>query len=279
MRDNLKPMLCHVAQGIPTSDDWAMEPKLDGWRFVFERTADQIKSYAGRNGADRTGEPADIERWLAKILPPGTAIDAELVAVGKNMISSDVATALVQDAPMVAYVFDILQVAGHDAHDAPYAQRRALLERLFETVPDDAPVKLVLSVPADQTVLDAWLNAGAEGVVLKRTTSRYRPGKRSYDWQKIKPTKTIDLRIVDLPHDGKGKFAGQVGAVVFEIKPGLHGRASGMTDAVRREMTDHPERYIGRIAEFAYQLQTRDGHLRHPVYKRLREDLELAQAA
>jgi ATP-dependent DNA ligase len=151
-----------------------------------------------------------------------------------------------------------------------------LLERLMRDVDPAGLVRLNLSVEPDQAVLDAWLADGAEGVVVKRLSSTYRSGKRDRGWLKIKPTKSIDCVIVGVPRDGAGKYKGQVGAVQFDIGNGKTGRASGMTDAVRMDMTVNPDKYVGRMAEFAYQLMTRDGHLRHPQFVRMRPDRDPA---
>jgi bifunctional non-homologous end joining protein LigD len=267
-------MLCHTADRLPGAG-WAMEPKLDGWRFLFHNRADgRVESFAGRNGANRTGEAPEIELWIS-LLPLDTIVDAELVAVGEGMISSDVASALARRQPgtLVCYLFDVIRLAGRDVRHLPYSERRRLLESLDL---GDGPVRLNLSTEPDQRVFEAWLNVGLEGVVCKRVDSAYRSGKRSRDWCKLKPQKSIDCKIVELPLDGQGKFSGLVGAVVFEIGNGKRGRASGMTDAVRRDMSENPGAYIGRLAEFAYQLQTKGGALRHPQYVRLREDLEAA---
>lgn len=277
--DYLQPMLCHTTDDLPTGAGWVMEPKLDGWRFIFGQRVDGggVFALGGRNGADHTDRPGvrPLREAFAKILPPGTVVDCELVAEGNGNISSDVASRLARGGTLIAYVFDVIQVAGHDARNAPWSERRALLERLFDGAALDI-VRPVIVSAVDREVFDAWMAAGLEGVVLKRTESVYRSGKRSRDWLKVKPTKSIDCKILELPRDGRGKFHGQVGSVVFDIGNGKVGRASGMTDAVRLDMTVNPAKYIGRMAEFSYQLQTKGGHLRHPNFVRMRPDRDAA---
>ena len=275
--DYLLPMLCGTLDELPQTPGWIMECKLDGWRFLFGREDGEVFAYGGRNGAEYTHKPGvrPLREAFAKLLPPGTIVDTELVADGDGKISSDVASALARGGKLTAFVFDVVQLMGRDVRHLPYSDRRKLLERLFEGM-DIESVRLNLSVPVDRELFESWLAVGLEGVVCKRTNSTYRSGKRSRDWMKLKPTKSIDCTIIELPRDGRGKFAGQVGSVVFDIGNGKRGRASGMTDAVRMDMTVNPAKYIGRTAEFSYQLQTRGGHLRHPQWVRLRPDRDAA---
>ena len=50
------------------------------------------------------------------------------------------------------------------------------------------------------------------------------------------------------------------------------GKCSGMTDGQRQLMSDHPERYIGRVIEIGAMERTKDGKFRHPQFKMLRDD-------
>jgi hypothetical protein len=97
-------------------DQWVMERKWDGWRFVFERAPDGVRSYAGRNGSDYTGKLPEIEGALWH-LPVGTVIDTEVIAVGENLHSSDVTSVIAypHSGKLVAIAFDLIQVAGLDA--------------------------------------------------------------------------------------------------------------------------------------------------------------------
>ena len=48
--------------------------------------------------------------------------------------------------------------------------------------------------------------------------------------------------------------------------------ASGLTDAIREDMADNPDNYIGKVIECQAMSTTKDGALRHPVFVRVRED-------
>lgn len=48
--------------------------------------------------------------------------------------------------------------------------------------------------------------------------------------------------------------------------------ASGLTDELREDMATHPENYLNKVIEVECMSTTKDGALRHPVFRRVRED-------
>lgn len=48
--------------------------------------------------------------------------------------------------------------------------------------------------------------------------------------------------------------------------------ASGLTDAIREDMANNPDNYIGHVVEVECMSTTKDGALRHPVFVRMRDD-------
>jgi ATP-dependent DNA ligase len=142
------------------------------------------------------------------------------------------------------------------------------------------------------TKKDMWewsLEHGFEGLVHKRLASLYIPGyisndtvrvRGSKDWIKQKVKREFDVVIMsftDARFGRTGQFEGMVGAVVFgQYKDGELveiGQASGFDVATRQDMTDHPEKYIGKVAvvEAQERSSARD-RLRHAQYKGLRDD-------
>lgn len=117
---------------------------------------------------------------------------------------------------------------------------------------------------------DLAIHRKIEGFVLK--TYSYVPN-RMY---KVKPVLTVDLIISGFV-DGNGKYAGLVGAITCTDGEGKEVcKVSGMTDKVRimLEMGD-----IGRVIEVAYQKVTNGGKLRHPRFKRFRDDKTQEEAS
>jgi bifunctional non-homologous end joining protein LigD len=79
-------------------------------------------------------------------------------------------------------VFDLLRLGGVDLIAQPLAQRRAALERIGVAGPHAQVPPTYQDGVALQT---ATLEQRLEGVVSKRLSSRYRPGRRSPDWLKF----------------------------------------------------------------------------------------------
>jgi bifunctional non-homologous end joining protein LigD len=198
--------------------------------------------------------------------------------------------------PVLYQVFDLLSLDGRDTTALPYRQRRALLEDLplhgdtvrLPAVYDDGPTTLALAEAA-----------GLEGVVAKRDTAPYRPGRRSNDWIKVPFVRTQEVVIVGY-QPGEGRRAGTIGALLLAV-PGpdrvLHfagGVGTGFTDAALRQLQrtleplrrttapladvprDHARRTVWvdptLIGEVAYRTWTPDHRLRHASWRGLRPD-------
>ncbi|MGH2435982.1 MAG: hypothetical protein ACRDFA_03195 [bacterium] len=84
-------------------------------------------------------------------------------------------------APVSFWAFDLLWINGDLLIDRPYAERRTELEEL----PLPSPCRLLPRFPGPDApdLLVACEDHDVEGIVLKRLTSRYRPGERSRHWR------------------------------------------------------------------------------------------------
>ena len=182
--------------------------------------------------------------------------------------------------------------------DRTYGERGALLEQL---VPADGH----WSVPpaflgGGAVVLEATRAQGLEGVVAKRRTSAYSPGRRSDDWRKLKHVRRTSAVVAGWK-PGEGGRAGRIGSLLLGVQgpDGLEFAGhvgTGFTaavladlgrrlEALRRDDCPFPAgvpREHARsavwvdpvlVAEVDYTEWTRDGRLRHPSYKGLRDDV------
>jgi ATP-dependent DNA ligase len=50
------------------------------------------------------------------------------------------------------------------------------------------------------------------------------------------------------------------------------GECSGLTDELRKDMSENPDKYIGQVMEIGAMEKTRDGFYRHPQFSRMRPD-------
>lgn len=123
----------------------------------------------------------------------------------------------------------------------------------------------------------AFRRADHEGAIVKDLSQPW-VGKRSSAWLKVKPEESDDLKVVGYT-GGKGKYAGQIGALVCARKIGVgrtgrtvHIQVGGFTDALRKAWTVAPQTIMHKIVEVAYHEVTKDGSLRHPRFVRVRTD-------
>ncbi len=94
---------------------------------------------------------------------------------------------LARTLPATYVVFDLLYDRYRSLLDQPFSQRR---ERLDERLGDLGRPQVAFSpgiVVAGRPLFREACRRGLEGLVAKRLASRYRPGKRTKDWIKIKP--------------------------------------------------------------------------------------------
>jgi DNA ligase-1 len=151
---------------------------------------------------------------------------------------------------------------------APFPPRtlRALL--------DDAGVPWLGAIAQRRLRTPAHLHAhlrevvagGGEGLVLHRANARYRAG-RSDQLRKLKPWRDAEARVVGY-RPGKGKYAGQVGALVVEDASGRRfALGSGLDDADRR----HPPAK-GTLVTYRYNGLTGKGTPRFARFLRVRTE-------
>jgi bifunctional non-homologous end joining protein LigD len=203
---------------------------------------------------------------------------------------------LASSDPAVLLVFDLLHLDGESLMRLPYTERRQRLEALalaatgWQTPPafdgDGAQ-----AVQVSQT-------RRLEGVVAKRLTSSYLPGRRSPDWIKIKNVRAQEVLIGGWT-PGNGRRAGTIGALLLGV-PGGDGLeyvgkvGTGFTDEMLHDLqtdlhpltrADSPFLVVPRpdarlahwvapqlVGEVAFTEWTGDGRLRHPVWRGLRPD-------
>ena len=281
----------------PFDDErWWFEVKWDGYRAIVGSEDGEVRarSRRGLDLTDRFPEVGTVE------IPDGVIVDGEIVAFddgGRPSFSllqqrTGFGGPRSDDRPtgVNLVVFDVL-FHGAPVIDLPYEERRSLLDNLELpppiVVPEPTPVHGI-------SLFEAVRAQGMEGVVAKRLGSRYLPGRRSEDWQKI--SVRHDLRAVVGGYvPGEGGRASTFGSVLVGLyePAGLRWIAavgSGFTDSSLRafhEALTQMERDTSPftndvivpgparptwvepaiVVRVEYKEWTHDHHLRAPVYK------------
>jgi ATP-dependent DNA ligase len=281
---------------IPLGDEYVLEPKYDGARIVaeiWEKDGESGVTFWTRTGKAHPGDHVPlVAESLIKLFPADTWIDGELVKFTDNASEyrndwGAVQSVLGSTSPsfmgkLLDYVvFDLLAMSDHDARSLPLRDRRELLKKAI-IGKDSDPVALSVQVgPAFETVQlqgyhDILVEKGWEGSMIKDLTQPYHSGKRGYGWYKFKATSDIDAVIMGF-EDGKNDFEGLVGAIIFgqyDDQGTLieRGKCSGFDMALRKDMTEHPEKYLKSVITVKHMGITKHGNFRHPQFDRLRPD-------
>lgn len=191
-------MLCSPGRTLPVGDGWVLEPKWDGFRAIAQVTEAGPRQFTRHGRGHHHCFPA-INAVLAQ-LPVVTVLDGKLACI------QALADGRVRRAPhrpdansltVTLVVLDALAVGGVDLRAAPWADRRARLEELLGGA--EGAVRLTPVLEFNPALHHALVADGWEGTVAKRTSGRYRCGKRSNASVKLKSPAARDRRSAALP--------------------------------------------------------------------------------
>ena len=230
MPDSVAPMLATLgALPLPGRDgDWAYEKKWDGVRAIVRWDGRRLMLIS-RNDIDMAVGYPELAALGDQLAGTQMVLDGEIVALDrdgrsnfatlqKRMHVMDPAAAqrLAADDPTVLMIFDVLHLDGRSALSLPYADRRTVLEGLQLDGPSwQTPA--VVEGTAQQAVRLSQAE-GLEGIVAKRRDSRYRPGRRSPDWIKLKNIRTQEV-VIGGWRPGSGNRAGTIGSLLMGLPP------------------------------------------------------------
>jgi len=232
----IKPQLALTRKALPLGEEWAYEPKLDGFRaIVFVDGGDAyIQSRGGK----------ELARYFPELeFAPGRwVLDGELVIRDADgMLEFDALQERIHPAqsriellskeiPAEFICFDILAEGDEDLLEAPLRERRERLEALAP----GANLELTPLTP-DTDQAERWLGS-IEGVMAKDLTAKYIPGKRK-GFAKVKRERTIDCVVMGWR---PGKEEGTVGSLILGLYDGDDlrsvGHISGFSAAAKRSM-------------------------------------------
>lgn len=291
-----KPMLCKAIDVVPEDDHYLASVKFDGWRARAERTSDRV-ILTSREG-HVLGSVPYIEEAVRAVCQPGTVLDGELVDLAEPrqlkrtkslLASSRPHKPTAANPPLTYAIFDILIRDEVDLRDEPLHRRLTELEQLFDsdagrrhTSPfvkgrPESALMIVEHHPSTGEYAQRLIDAGEEGVVIKHRDSRYRHGAKNGGWCKLKPQRTVDAECIGIVPSTAGPNS--PGAIAFRLDSGVEGTAgSGISDFEWREMTEHPDRYVGRMIELAHHGEEKSGALRNPVFRGVRDPRDKATA-
>ncbi|MCM2505133.1 DNA ligase D [Aureimonas altamirensis] len=289
--------LATLSKAPPKGDAWLHEVKYDGYRILIARGGNKVRLYT-RNGKDWTDRFGALGPHIEALPAQSFLIDGEVVAfdgAGRTDFSA-LQEALTEGGALACFCFDLLEHDGEDLTGRPLTERKAALESLMAATHGSALHYSPHIVGHGQDVLAELCRKGLEGVVSKRADAPYAAG-RSKAWLKSKcgrrqefviggysasdkPGRPFSSILVGVHEKQKFVYRGRVGS-------GFDGKAldalAGRFEALSRK--DSPFETIPAdirrgahyvdpvlVAEIDFAELTRDGHIRHGVFKGLRDD-------
>jgi ATP-dependent DNA ligase len=232
----IKPQLALTRKQLPEGEEWAYEPKLDGFRAIV--FVDGAEFFIQSRG----GKPFNRYFPELEFAPGRWVLDGELVirdADGNLEFDSmqerihpaqSRIELLSKQIPASYIVFDLLAEGDEVLCERPLRERR---ERL-EAIAAKAGLELT-PLTTDPTLAKKWLGS-IEGVMAKDLSAPYVPGKRK-GMAKVKRERTIDCVVMGWR---PGKEEGTVGSLILGLYDDGElrtvGHISGFSAAAKRSM-------------------------------------------
>lgn len=299
---DLRPQLATLARTVPDREEWIHEIKLDGYRVLARVENGEVRLIT-RNGKDWTHRFPELATLLKPLPVASALLDGEIVALAEDGISSfrrlQEALSAGRTADLVYQVFDLPYLAGYDLGRVALIERKQALAQLLETSGflSGGNVRYSDHIGSQGAAFfEQACRMGLEGIISKRATSHYQE-KRSKDWLKIKCVNHEEfviggytdpggsrsgfgsLLMGAFDADGRLEYAGRVGtgfntrlleslSATLEAAKTRRSPFNGPVPDARAVHFVRPELVI----EVEFTERTRDGRLRHPAFRGLRED-------
>lgn len=290
-------MLCKVAEKPFDDSEWAFEIKWDGYRAIADLSKDDIRLYS-RNGIDFSKKFKKVTNSL-KLQEHQMILDGEIVAYDDKGKPNFQWLQQIADNPklvIVYQVFDLLWLNGHSTKNLSYLQRKELLK---EALVENEIIKFsdhILEKGKD--FFQAASDMGLEGIIAKKTDSIYREHVRSSEWLKIKIHKSDEAVICGFtePKGSRKKFGALILGKYLNNEMVFCGHTgSGFSDKSLVEIYEKLQPLVTEksvfkitpktnakatwvkpelVAEIKFTELTKDHIYRHPIFLRLREDIE-----
>jgi bifunctional non-homologous end joining protein LigD len=303
--DFVPPQLATLVDSVPAGDEWLHEIKFDGYRILCRIDNGRV-SLLTREAQDWTHRFQTVAATANKLPVHQALLDGEVVALEDDGTTNfqRLQNSLNQSAAanIVYFAFDLLYLDGYDLTRSPLLSRKKLLERFVIKNLGNGPAATIRYsehwLGQGKALFEKACQMGLEGIIAKRADQPHRSG-RSRDWLKIKSLQSQEFVIGGFtdPAGSRVGFGALLLGVYDEDKTLRYaGRVgTGFNDKLLRDLRTRLGKLIhssppfvkppaGReakgahwvkpelVGEVAFTGWTRDGVLRHPSFKGLRED-------
>ena len=305
--NSLSPQLAKLSKTAPLGPEWSVEAKFDGYRLLARIEHGRVRLLT-RNGHDWTAKLPSLATAVQDLDVDSAWLDGEIVVLKEdgaqdfNALQNAIDRSKNED--IVYYLFDVPYLDGYDLRAVALAERRAVLEALFDAK-GNGRVRFSESFPSDPLkVLQAACRLKLEGVIVKRLDAPY-VSARTETWIKLKcsqrqefviggytdragsTTEIGGLLLGVHDDDGKLRHAGSLGTG-WSLDTARKLKARLLKLHVDRSPFETGSSRQGRwskrvpggehwvkpllVAEVSFAEWTPEGHIRHASFQGLRSD-------
>lgn len=296
----LSPQLATLVDRPPQNPaEWLWELKFDGYRLLARIERGKARLYT-RNGHDWTDKMPGLAKAVATLPLQSGWVDGEVIVLDAHGVPDFQALQNAFDGQatdsLVFYAFDLPFADGEDLRGTALVERR---ERLRMAVASASSERIRFSEAfeaAPSNLVASACRIGFEGVIGKRKNGGY-VSRRSSDWIKLKCSHRQEFVIGGYTdpqgsrtgigslllgvHDDSGalRYVGNVGTGFSERF--LHDLIRQLEVIEAQSCPFANPRAVGKkahwvepvlVAEVAFAEWTKEGRIRHAVFKGLRND-------
>ena len=262
------PIIPAAAERLPTAQaifeklgPCIAEPKLDGFRLQihFNKSTGAIHFFS-RNLQDMSAMFPDLTQEIVKLDVENLICEGEAIGYDPDTGSFRPFQETVKrkrkhgveeaasEFPLQLFLFDLLYLNNKSYLDVPYNQRHETLTKMINGIQSEhlfvIEHKQIHNAKELEDYFYSEVASGLEGLVVKRPDAIYQPGKRNFNWIKLKRQEeghledTIDCVVFGY-YAGKGKRS-HFGIGAFLV--GVYNKTTDMFQTVAKigtGMTDH----------------------------------------
>ncbi len=231
------------------------QPKIDGFRLQIhvDKTGKKPKvEFFSRNLIDMSYMFPDLKKAFEKIPVKTFICDSEAIVFDpqtksylpfqetvkrKRKHGIDKAK---EEYPLKVILFDLLYLNGKSMLDETHVGRREALEKVMKKFKDPQVELIEEKVFSDPEKLQNYflecIDSGLEGLVVKKLDGIYRPGKRNFNWIKLKKQAgselddTIDCVVLGY-YLGRGR---RVGLGIGAILTGVYNKKKDVFETIAK---------------------------------------------